>query len=108
VALDGFCQRTREFEANLPIIARQKRNHDVEAFTACGLEKTRKTERFQHASNEARTLGDFLPWNLTARIDIENDPIRLLDVLDPCIPRMDFEHIHLHQRTTAAGLSAIR
>src|SRR3546814_18036129 len=40
---------------------------------------------------------DRVPVDSGTRVEVEYQPVGMLDVLDPRAPRMEFERVHLHQ-----------
>ena len=70
----------------------------MQALAAGGLHEAFEALRFEPVLHFQRPGDDFLPFDTLARIEIEDDPVGLLELFDARAPGMNFQHIRLHER----------
>jgi hypothetical protein len=93
----AFEKARRELLGFRPARTPRKRDHDMKALSAGRLQK-RKAERLEVRTYVARRTLDGFPSDVRRRIEIEDQPVRVLHILHRRIPRMEFDRAHLHQR----------
>src|SRR5262249_61518546 len=66
------------------------------------LHKALQPDRLQPLAHLARARNDSIPGDVLARIEIEDQPVGLLQSFDRRSPRMDLHHTRLHETNQAA------
>src|SRR5262245_51185245 len=97
-----FRNRSGERLGGIPIEARGKWHHDVQALAARGFHEAVKPDLLEALPHLARRRDDGVPGNILARTEVEDQPVGLLQPLDGRSPRMDLDHARLHE-TDEAG-----
>src|SRR5262249_59297121 len=87
----GKClgDRAREREAVVPAGSALDRNHQMETLTSRRLEKALEPHVLQICPQSASSRNDVAPGHVVAGIQIEHQPVWLLEVLADPAPRVD-------------------
>ncbi len=94
---DGIRDRARDREAVAPLELGGERGDDVEPLAAGRLDEARDAERREHVAHQARGGDDGRPRHRRAGVEVEHHAVRTLEVVRDRVPRVDLEHVHLHE-----------
>ena len=98
MADDRVGERARYLEALMPVERGHDRHDDVETDAARRLHEALEAERGEHVAHGTRRRNHRGPAHVGSGVEVEDETVRVLDVIDGRVPGMDLEHVHLHQR----------
>ena len=83
---------------------RSERRHQVQALAAGQLGQRFQPFMPQHPAQRQRGLDHKFPVDPLARIEIEDEPVGVLDVLDARVPRVQLDRANLEQAEQAGEI----
>ena len=89
--------RTRESLGRIPVKRGADRNDDVQALTPRGLEKPLEPEIVQHFPKQAERVDEFVPFNGSVGIEVENKTVRTVQPRSARAPWVELQNAPLQQ-----------
>src|SRR5438270_1642005 len=96
--LDDERQPAGKRQAVAPVAFRNDGNDDVKSAAAGRLCIAFEAQRPQRLAHQLARLDHLRPGHVRTGIEVENDPIWLLDAIDARVPGVDLDRVHLYER----------
>src|SRR5438132_7808906 len=80
-----------------PVILRNDGHNNMKSLAASALQKALQADLFKLLANLRSTLGQPRPRDRRIGIEIDDDPVRMFQIVVARTPRMYLEHPHLSQ-----------
>ncbi len=88
-------ERGRESFDGVPVVLFRQRNRDMKAFAAGAFEHWLQALALQSLSQVLCRKLNGLEGHVRRRVEIEDEPIRVVDIIDTGAPGVDFNRTHL-------------
>src|SRR5277367_3062695 len=86
-----------------PVVLRNDWHYNMKPLSARALEKAFQSHLFEQLTDLRRALGEPGPRYRRVRIEIDDDPVWMFQIVIARTPRMHLEHAHLCQPSQRLG-----